>query len=158
MQMGSILLTLMPLLLLPVAAGAPAGEPAAGSLSGIVLSPEETAAPGVIVEVLSPAAGVRVLAASDERGLYRIDGLPAATDYVVRVARYDDLYQEAVQDRVVIGEGETRTESFRLFYTVEAHFRIRVGEKQPIVNLMEIGNRTQYDRVFLEGLPIWTIP
>ena len=158
MGMGSILLALLPLLLPPVSAGPPAAEPAGGSLSGIVLSPEEAAVPGATVEVLSPGAGVRVLAACDEHGLYRIDGLPAAIDYVVRVARHDDLYQEAVQDRVVVRERETRTESFRLFYTVEAHFRIRSGEGQPVVNLMEIGNRTQYDHVFLEGLPLWAIP
>jgi len=158
MHMGSILLALMPLLLPPVSAGPPAAEPAGGSLSGIVLSPEEAAVSGATVEVLSPGAGVRVLVACDEHGLYRIDGLPAATDYVVRVARHDALYQEAVQDRVVVRERETRTESFRLFYTVEAYFRVRYGEKPPVVNLTEIGNRTQYDHVFLEGLPIWAIP
>jgi len=158
MRMGSILLALMPLLPPPLSAPPPAADPVVGSLSGIVLAPEDAAAPGVTVEVFSPGAGVRVLAACDEHGLYRIDGLPAAIDYVVRVARHDDLYQEAVQDRVVVREREARTESFRLFYTVEAYFRVHYGEKQPVVSLMEIGNRTRYDHVFLEGLPIWVIP
>jgi hypothetical protein len=158
MSLASRILALMPILLLPAAPGAAITEPPAGSLSGIILTPEEAALPGAVVEVCSRTAGTRVLVATDENGLYRVDGLPAARDYVVRVTGPGGAYAEAVQDRVVIAEGRPRTESFQLFHSVSGHFRIVVGARQPIVNLMEVGNRTRYDHVFLEGLPLWGLP
>ncbi|MFQ5718299.1 MAG: TonB-dependent receptor domain-containing protein [Acidobacteriota bacterium] len=130
-------------------------EAATGAIEGIITDPSQVPLPGATVEISSPSLGVSEAALSDGDGRYRIEGLPPATDYVLKVGYTGGGYATVTQDRIVVRADSTTAESVQLFedQTIEVIVSAKRNQDR-IVDIKEVGQVTEFTSEFIEGLPL----
>ncbi len=102
--------------------------------------------------------GATWTATTDADGTFAFAPLPRGIDYVLEIADATGRFAPAVQDRIVIGEGTHGREPFQLRYAIRTWLRLHADETVPLVDLRQVGQRTVYDHIFLEGLPLSGLP
>ncbi len=126
-----------------------------GTLEGIITDPQQVPLPGATVVARSASAGVEKAVMTDANGRYKIPDLPPATDYVLDVSFPGGGYAKVTQDRIVVRPDRTTAESVQLFQGIEEKVIVSAKKDQGrVVQLEEVGQRTEFSAEFLEGLPL----
>ncbi|MEW6338181.1 MAG: carboxypeptidase regulatory-like domain-containing protein [Acidobacteriota bacterium] len=139
------------LLLLGLAASVAAQGTVTGSIRGTVKDPEGGVLPGVSVTALSDAlvAG-RLLAVTDERGVYRFPSLPSGT-YTIQaeLSGFKTMRQDGV--RITIGASLAIDLVLQVATVAE---EITVTAEAPLVSVVSNSVATSFNTEFIDAQPL----
>ncbi|HYS77580.1 MAG TPA: carboxypeptidase regulatory-like domain-containing protein, partial [Candidatus Dormibacteraeota bacterium] len=137
------------ILSLPAAAAAQT----AGMLRGLITDERGTVLSGAVVTVSSVSQGVSGRAAvTDASGVFRVQGLPPARDYQVRVSLAS--YAAVALSGVEVPVGGVGSVRLALFPETVVRQRVEVRARPNVVDLEETTTQTRLTSEFVDTLPI----